>query len=75
LTPTKCQPNVDAMDAKKKQDSLEAIRWPLKALKQEEARLYGYVNVARNDGASWAEIGRILGVTRQAAQKRFGKAA
>lgn len=60
------------MDAKKKQDSLEAIRWPLKALKQEEARLHGYVNVARIDGASWAEIGKILGVTRQAAQKRFG---
>jgi hypothetical protein len=63
------------MDAKKKQDSLEAIRWPLKALKQEEARLHGYVNLARKDGASWAEIGRVLGVTRQAAQKRFGKAA
>jgi len=63
------------MDAKKKQDSLEAIRWPMKALKQEEARLYGYVNVARVDGASWAEIGKIMGVTRQAAQKRFGKAS
>jgi len=58
--------------ANKKQDSLEAIRWPLKAIKQEEARLYGYVNVARQDGASWAEIGKVLGVTRQAAQKRFG---
>jgi hypothetical protein len=61
------------MDAKKKHDSLEAIYHPLRALKQEEARLHGYVNVARIDGASWAEIGRILGVTRQAAQKRFGK--
>lgn len=60
------------MNAKKKQDSLEAIRWPMKALKQEEARLHSYVNLARKDGASWAEIGRILGVTRQAAQKRFG---
>lgn len=61
------------MDAKKKQDSLEAIRWPMKALKQEEARLHAYVNLARQDGASWAEVGKVLGVTRQAAQKRFGK--
>lgn len=66
-----CQPKVDVMDAKT--NSLEAIRLPLKALKQEEARLHGYVNLARKDGASWAEIGKVLGVTRQAAQKRFGK--
>lgn len=62
------------MDIKKKLDSLEAIRWPMKALRQEEARLHGYVNAARVDGASWTEIGKVLGVTRQAAQKRFGKA-
>jgi hypothetical protein len=24
------------------------------------------------DGASWADVGRVLGVTRQAAQQRFG---
>lgn len=56
-----------------KNDSLEAIRWPMKALKQEEARLHGYVQVARRDGATWAEIGKVLGVTRQAAHNRFGK--
>ena len=62
------------MDDKKKQNSLEAIRWPMKALKQEEARLHGYVATARKDGASWTEIGKILGVTRQAAQRRFAGA-
>jgi hypothetical protein len=30
-----------------------------------------FVDRARNDGASWAEIGNALGVTKQAAQKRF----
>ncbi|WP_455833761.1 hypothetical protein [Pseudarthrobacter siccitolerans] len=56
----------------KKQEALEAIRWPMKALKQEEARLHGYVTVARNEGASWSEIGAVLGTTKQAAQQRFG---
>ncbi len=30
-----------------------------------------YVDQARRSGASWAEIGRSMGVTKQAAQKRF----
>jgi hypothetical protein len=30
-----------------------------------------YVDEARRDGASWAEVGARLGVTRQAVQKRF----
>jgi hypothetical protein len=30
-----------------------------------------FVDQARNSGASWAEIGEALGVTKQAAQKRF----
>lgn len=61
------------MTTNKKQETLEAIRWPLKAIKQEEARLHGYVNLARIEGASWTEIGKILGISRQAAQQRFGK--
>jgi len=31
------------------------------------------VKIAREQGASWAEIGDVLGVSRQAAQERFGK--
>ena len=35
-------------------------------------RLVGhFVQAAREAGATWAEIGRTMGVTRQAAQKRF----
>jgi hypothetical protein len=32
------------------------------------------VAVARRHGHSWAAIGFVLGITRQAAQQRFGKA-
>ena len=61
------------MPKDKKEEALEAISWPLKALKQEEARLHGYVQVARAEGASWTEIGKVLGISKQAAQQRFGK--
>ena len=30
-----------------------------------------FVDQARRSGASWTDIGRSMGVTRQAAQKRF----
>ncbi|WMI32976.1 hypothetical protein SEA_PEGGYLEG03_35 [Arthrobacter phage PeggyLeg03] len=63
------------MTPNKKQDALESIRWPLKAIKQEEARLHGYVNLARKEGASWTEIGKVIGISRQAAQQRFGTPA
>jgi hypothetical protein len=31
------------------------------------------VNLARSEGVTWEAIGKALGVTRQAAQMRFGK--
>jgi hypothetical protein len=33
------------------------------------------VQQARDAGASWADIGRVLGVTKQAAQQRYGPPA
>lgn len=33
--------------------------------------LDGAVRRARNDGATWAQIGHVLGTSRQAAQMRF----
>jgi hypothetical protein len=37
-----------------------------------ELTLRYQVSVARRDGHSWAAIGYALGVTKQAAQQRFG---
>lgn len=34
--------------------------------------LHQAVRTALDDGASWSEIGRVLGVSRQAAFQRFG---
>lgn len=33
--------------------------------------LWGAVEQAREEGCTWAEIGEVLGVSRQAAQQRF----
>lgn len=38
-------------------------------------RLWDAVQEARRQGASWTEVGQALGVTRSAAQQRFGKPA
>lgn len=42
----------------------------------DEARLslHRWVDAARRSGLSWAEIGAVLGITKQAAQQRFGSA-
>jgi hypothetical protein len=52
---------------------------PLEAVKYAEAArfmlndaTYGHVRDARTLGASWQQIGTALGVTRSAAQQRFG---
>lgn len=40
----------------------------------DEARLslYRWVDAARRAGLSWADIGALIGITKQAAQQRFG---
>jgi len=43
-------------------------------LKMAELELRRQVSIARRSGHSWAAIGLALGVTRQAAQQRFGSA-
>ncbi len=37
------------------------------------ARLHEAVTAARRDGHSWTAIGAVLGITKQAAQQRFGQ--
>lgn len=38
-----------------------------------QTQLWASVAAAREVNITWAEIGRVLGVTRQAAQERFSK--
>lgn len=44
------------------------------ALSRADADLHDAVAAARANGRSWAEIGIVLGVSKQAAQQRFGRA-
>ena len=55
-------------------------RHPLAALRNSVAIIQAFtddlpifVDAARNSGATWEEIGDALGVTRQAAQQRYGQ--
>jgi hypothetical protein len=53
-------------------EELDRIEANLQAEKDVRAGLVEAVRQARGRGFSWAQIGIILGVTRQAAQQRFG---
>lgn len=52
---------------------LELIRQTAQAKAETEALLQSSVTAARNAGHSWEAIGSTLGMTRQAAQQRFGR--
>jgi hypothetical protein len=54
--------------------SIVLVRSANRDLKLAEAMLRRQVDIARRSGHSWAAIGLALGVTRQAAQQRFGGA-
>lgn len=51
---------------------VEAIREAQQALDRAKDRLRSAVQEARGQGHTWAEIGEALGMSRQAAFKRFG---
>ncbi len=51
---------------------LRAIAQVVDALARDEARLTEAVTAARVHGRSWGMVARALGVTRQAAQQRYG---
>lgn len=53
-------------------DPLDGVRSAITALHLAERHLTDAVHGARGGGASWAAIGEVLGVSRQAAFKRFG---
>ena len=54
--------------------ALDRVEVVARDLSRVERMLREAVDAARTDGATWAEIGDALGVTRQAAHERFSKA-
>lgn len=55
-------------------EALDSIRWGRKALDQAEDRITRAVVTARREGASWAAIGQALGVSPQAAHRKYRQA-
>ena len=56
-------------------DSLKAIAVYAERLDRLEAGLTDAVRQARRDGRSWSAIGTMLGVSKQAAQRKYSKLA
>jgi hypothetical protein len=54
-------------------EPLEVLGRALATVRDAEYRLRDNVDVARAAGHTWAEIGDVLGTTRQAAFQRFGR--
>ena len=72
--PVECQDNVDAV-SERFADWDKEISQVIKAhsdVKVAELMLRRHVHKARQAGHSWASTGFALGITRQAAQQRFG---
>jgi hypothetical protein len=62
-----CLDQLAAHPDKKRLEQLSALEWLLgKAQRKAVANL-------RAQGMTWAEVGDVFGITRQAAQQRFGK--
>jgi dihydroxyacetone kinase len=51
---------------------LRAIEEAVRAFDAADAELHAVVRAARAANYSWASIGAVLGVSKQAAQQRFG---
>lgn len=64
-------PNVTVDDPKELRD----VAYALGAVASAEQDLAAAVTAARTAGRSWNEIARVLGLSRQAAQKRFDTSA
>ena len=56
-------------------DSLKAIEAYADQLDRLETALTDAVREARRDGRSWSAIGTMLGVSKQAAQRKYSKLA
>jgi hypothetical protein len=54
---------------------LRALHWAAQFRTYIDEQLVDVVNEAREAGATWAQIGKALGVSHQAAMKRYKKSA
>jgi hypothetical protein len=70
-----CQRTVNTQPETLEWDTdLTLVKAANRELSMAELNLRHQVTVARRHGHSWAAIGLVLGITRQAAQQRFGTA-
>lgn len=53
-------------------EDLRAITSLVATMEEVERTLAGAIDRARHDGYSWSQIGTALGVSKQAAQQRYG---
>jgi hypothetical protein len=51
----------------------DALRAAVEVRDESDAYLRELVDVAREEGATWAEIGSAIGVTTQAVHQRYGR--
>jgi hypothetical protein len=58
-----------------KTEALAGLTHFAKIAADAQERVHAHVIIAKMSGASWAEIGAILGTSKQAAQQRYGSAA
>lgn len=61
------------MEEQRKRDALTDVANAHRSFKEHERGLWLAVQVAREQGASWEDIGKVLGTSRQAAHERFTK--
>jgi len=65
--------NLAAMSAQPYQTTLERLDSIRRTLETAESAQRTAVEIARQEGASWAAIAAALGTTKQAAQQRYGR--
>jgi hypothetical protein len=72
MKPPTIRQEVYRVDRSHYSDTLDQLHTTAQRIEWEIARLPELVRQARTEGATWEDIGRELGVTRSAAQQRFG---
>ncbi len=65
--------NVGEIDNLDRQTSLEMVAHAYASSDESRIVLGRWIDAARRTGASWADIGDVMGISRQAAQQRFGE--